>query len=266
MSVYGRLGFDFDTSKFGDSITLQPNVLEYVNNSKPVITSTVESELVTPINRSDYFINPVIDQCNQLLETVGSINYFSNYHYTYGDNFYVYPLYTEAQNYIIELNKFISHTNNISGYSATTGSNENIPHFSTVAGIATQVLLLTNATDQIEDATPMLGAFTSLFIGDDLVANNTTLANDIITLNNSVDANGNSNISSTSVDTINEHLNSAREYILNRRLHDWNFYANSLQLIKDYNFIVSLVTMGQTQKYLANNLIGTTKLKTLINS
>ena len=56
MSVYGRLGFDFDTSKFGDSITLQPNVLEYVNNSKPVITSTVESELVTPINRSDYFI------------------------------------------------------------------------------------------------------------------------------------------------------------------------------------------------------------------
>ena len=63
------------------------------------------------------------------------------------------------------------------------------------------------------------------------------------------------------LNTITVDLNTVYNYIFSTRTNDWNFYINSSQIVSDYISLNKLENMGGTQKYLANNLIGTDRLK-----
>ena len=202
------------------------------------------------------------DNVNTMNQIVQTIDTFDNGSGT--------AMKANLTNLVIEIRNYLSHTSNISGVTeARANISDNsvvvthFPDYNKAVSAGEQILLLTSSTDGVANTVPLLGNFTSLFISDEI--------NDLVTVRNSVrtevvggetpTSSNVSNLSANLITTITANVVEANTLLSTRRLHDWNFYRNSLNILEDYNKINQLGRVGNTQKYLINNLVGTDKYK-----
>ena len=125
-----------------------------------------------------------------------------------------------------------------------------------------EVINITNNTDAVQNNTPILGNFTSLYVGNTLSSLNIAITNDYTTLNNSisiVSGNAVSNISNSAMLTVISDIQNLQTLMDTRRSTDWSFYQNSLLVMKDYQTLLQFSNMGSTQNSLIS-LVGTPKL------
>jgi hypothetical protein len=163
---------------------------------------------------------------------------------------------------MIEIPLFKAHTDNVSGVTSVTANNDIVPTLQMVLTVGNQLLRIVSATDDVMNTTPMLGSMTSLYIIDDLVANNTTLQQDYTILTNNYNiGNLTCTISSTEMNTIVSHVDSMKNYMSTRRTADCAFYTKSVSILNDYQKLSTFDNMGNTHTTLVNTLIGTDRLK-----
>ncbi len=278
-SIFGRLSYNFDDSKFGDSLYLTDETKKYLNTAPTELKTWQINEIANGnIQLSNYYKNPVINVVNQLKNTVQNIQNTMVTIEFYDNVVNSANLILGLANLVIEIENFRSHTNNVSGVTAATSStNElgsdalNYPDYDNAVNLGQQLLLLTNESDGVQNSTPLLGSMTSLFVGDDLAANSTIFINDFAIVNNSLrlfgpESNIYSNLTSTQVNTIISHVTTANTLVAGRREHDWHFYRTGIEILDDYFAIEKLTRLGNTQTYLVNNLIGTDKYKTNLSA
>jgi hypothetical protein len=277
-SIYERLNFSFDTGKFGDSINLSDSTKSYLKAAPVKLEDWQKNDLATGgIVKTDYFKNPMITVTSRLSDNVAVLNSVLQTIDTF-DNGSGTELKTSVSNLIIEIRNYLSHTSNISG---VTESKANIsegsivvthfPDYNKAVSAGEQILMLTSATDGVANTVPLLGNFTSLFISDEITSNANNIINNIVLVKNSIRTETTagetpvtstlSNLSLSIITSLTANVTSANTLLSTRRLHDWNFYRNSLNILDDYNKLNSLGRVGNTQKYLINNLIGTDKYK-----
>jgi hypothetical protein len=277
-SVYERLNFSFDTGKFGDSINLSDNTKNYLNTAPVKLETWQKDDLANgSIVRTDYFKNPMINVTARLSDNVNTMNLIVQTIDTF-DNGSGTAMKANLTNLIIEIRNYLSHTANISGVtearanvSETSNVVTHFPDYNKAVSAGEQILMLTHTTDNVANTVPLLGNFTSLFISDEITANANNIINDLVTVRNSVrievvggetpTSSNVSNLSANLITTITANVVAANTLLSTRRLHDWNFYRNSLNILEDYNKINQLGRVGNTQKYLINNLVGTDKYK-----
>jgi hypothetical protein len=273
-SIFGRLNFNFDETKFGDSIYLTDEAKNYLNTAPTELQTWQINDIANGnIEMTDYYKNPVINVANQSKSNVQNLSTVLSTIEFYDNVVQSANLISGVANLIIEIESFKSHTNNVSGVNtAVSSTNElgtdalHFPDYDNAVNLGQQLLLLVNESDGVQNSTPLLGSMTSLFIEDDIVSNTAILVNDVITVNNSlrlqgVDSNVYSNLTSTQVNTILSHVTTANTLIAGRREHDWNFYRQGLAVLDDYFKVEKLTRTGNTQNYLVNNLIGTDRYK-----
>jgi len=267
-SIFGRLNFNFDDSKFGSSLYLTDETKSYLNTAPVELTTWQLNDIANGnIQMTDYYKNPVINVSNQLKTNSNSLYTIANTIQVFDNVVDSANLLSSLANLIIEIENFKSHTNNVSGVTtATSTTNElgndavNYPDYDSAVNLGQQLLLLVNASDGVQNSTPLLGSMTSLFIGNELASNNSIIANDVITVNNSLRIEtGNivSNLTSSQVNVIISHVNTANTMLGTRKEHDWYFYRTGLTIVDDYFKVEKLTRLGNTQTYLVNNLIGT---------
>jgi hypothetical protein len=273
-SIFGRLNFNFDETKFGDSIYLSDGAKKYLNTA-PINLKTWQINDIANgnIELSDYYKNPVINATIQLLNNVQTLNAVTNTIEFFDNVVDSTNFRSGLSNLIIQIENFRSHTNNVSGVNtAVSTTNETgsaavtYPDYDSAVNLGQQLLLLTSSSDGIQNSTPLLGSMTSLFVGDDLISNTTILINDLLTVNNSLrlgppENNVYCSLTSTQVNLIIGHLTTANTLVAGRREHDWHFYRTGLEILDDYFKVRKLTNLGNTQSYLVNNLIGTDKYK-----
>ena len=273
-SIFGRLNFNFDETKFGDSIYLTDEAKNYLNTAPTELQTWQINDIANGnIEMTDYYKNPVINVANQFKSNVQNLSTVLSTIEFYDNVVQSANLISGVANLIIEIESFKSHTNNVSGVNtAVSSTNElgtdalHFPDYDNAVNLGQQLLLLVNESDGVQNSTPLLGSMTSLFIEDDIVSNTAILVNDVITVNNSlrlqgVDNNVYSNLTSTQVNTILSHVTTANTLVAGRREHDWNFYRQGLAVLDDYFKVEKLTRTGNTQNYLVNNLIGTDRYK-----
>jgi hypothetical protein len=296
-NVFSRLEFSFDTAKFGDALELNPKVLKFLEQAAMPLPSWQADDLannvVTP---SRYLKNPHENVIISLTQSATSLASLANT----GNTIFLYAsaegaaLSNAASNFVIELQRFKTHTDNISGI-GTISEYANIPQYDIAVAIGQKVLEITYRSDYAAqpkqevtydsifdpanantvvvttannspNAATMLGSFTSLYVGPDLQVSNTLLATGVVTVNNTLvyvppagETAGywTSNISVPSITTIYNAVVAANTLIATRRNHDWNFFVNSQELVMDTVFLSKFSSMGNSQKSLVNNLIGT---------
>lgn len=296
-NVFSRLEFSFDTAKFGDALDLNPKVLKFLEQAAMPLPSwqadDLANDVVTP---SRYLKNPHENVIISLTQSATSLTSLANT----GNTIFLYAseegaaLSGAAANFIIELQRFKTHTDNISGL-GTMSEYANIPQYDIAVAIGQKVLEITYRADyaaqpkqnvtynsifdpanantivvttanNAPNAATMLGSFTSLYIGPDLQVYDTLLASGVLTVNNSLvyvppagETAGywTSNISIPSITTIYDAVVAANTLIATRRNHDWNFFENSQELVMDTVFLGKFSSMGNSQKSMVNNLIGT---------
>lgn len=268
-SAFGRLNYNFDDTKYGSSIYLTTDTKEYLNTYPLVIKTWQKNDIANGnIQNSNYFKNPLSTICDQLSANVNTFSSLISTIINYDNvSVNIAALSAATTNLNIEIINFKSHTSNVSGLTKSTSSvdetNKTVteyPDYQKATGIGQQLLQIVNATDSVQNSSPVLGSMTSLFIGSELSSNLTTIQTDITTVNNSIRLfSGNlvSNISTSTVNTIISHFQSANTILGTRRDHDWNFYRNAISLVNDFNQVNGLGHLGNTQIYLVNNLIGT---------
>jgi len=264
MTIYSRLGLNFDTTRFGSAQTLAPsasNTLNLIANTAPLKPWQTTDLSAGPVVRTNYFQNPTAGNVASMLISSNSLYYSAN---SANDS----VTQALASSLTIELNNFKSHTDNISG--VTVSNSQGIPSLNSAQNIGQLNMMTLSKTDGVSNTAPILGSFSSLFIPDILTANTIKLTYYANEYANSVGANIfgyiTSNLAPSEITNIQNYLLSTTNVLYNQRMQDWTFYQNSIQVSQDASFLQSFNNMGGTMSYLVNNLVGTPSLVTKINS
>lgn len=270
-TIYERLDLNFDTDKFGDVNVLDEKTIRYYTEFPNTLKDWQYADITgAPLSRSDYFRNPVINVSSELRITVNNMIQIAN-GVTYSNSANTgAQIYTTAVSTLPEVDAFITHTNNVSGVSAQSMSSANIPSYDLALSIGNEILRIVVSEEEILNASPFLGNFTSLFIESDLrvLANNlvinvSELANSItiIYTEESPYVSYVSNLSSSKINSIYSNITAAYDLVHDRRTEDWEFYQRSRQILNDYMMLNRFNNLGNTQRTLISDYIGTDRLK-----
>lgn len=260
--IFAKLGFNFDTNRFGDGQYLSPQAKAYLNAAPIQLSSWQQSDIANGnVQTTNYYKNPLANDLIILTNTTNSIVNFANtipFDFSSGSNS---TLQYASSLLETELKAFKSHTDNVSGVTLLTSNTDTIPSFDNASSIGNFLLRIVSATDNIQNTTPLLGSMTSLFVGPEINANVIVVNSANTLLNNSVAPNGNCYLSQTQILNISNSINVLSTFITYRRVSDWNFFANATNIVLDTMKVSSFNNLGNTQLYLINNLVGTDTLK-----
>jgi len=182
MSTFGRLNYNFDSTKFGTGINLTDGQKLTLNYPSPLYTWQAFD--LSGSSVGNYFQNPHTANLAIMTVLANSIMVYANtananvsFSDTVSQNV-ANLLYESANTLYNEISNFYLHTNRISGVTESTNK-LTTPDYSTAMSVGRQVLSITNQVDGIQNNAPILGNFTSLAIGQDIANNIITLTNDL---------------------------------------------------------------------------------------
>lgn len=251
IGIFDRLGFP--ASMANNTIDFSQNTQNSLNNM-PQILATWQMEDIANNTTNGYYQNPVESYTNAII---------TNLQYILANSIIggYTTIQTEAENSLNSnvANSFIQHTNRLSGVEPVTANTVHLPHYQTCIGLGKALTYIVYQSDGISNNAVLLGNFGSLYTTNTLISLNTTLTADLAL------------IKSPGVLTPSQNaaiildIQTANNFIANSEIQDVNYYANCNTILADYNSVKGLNHMGDTEKYLVNNLIGTEKLKTRIS-
>jgi hypothetical protein len=261
--VYTALGYNFSDPN-GDISNLSADTLSHMN-SMPAIINSWQAADITNNSVTGYFKNPVANDVQTIWDTANSIITLTQNNETLNTTIYV-----TATALAVTSNAFMIHTNRISNVEPFTGADgvdTSAPFYTTAIAYGINALYITNQTDGIINNSPILGSFTSILVGPQISANANTISPYVTLISHSIDSLSNtSNLTAGQITQINNDLSNTNSLLSSRRTADFTYYSNLKTFINNYNIVKGIGNMGETEKYLANNFIGTDKLKTRINS
>lgn len=267
-SIYGRLGFNFTPSNTA--------ILEISADAKSQLNSMprmLQDWQITDIGNSDiggYFKNPVANSCASLIVNTSIIFATANNDpaNTWTNSAEAINLANTANNFLIELSSFVSHTNNLSGVNSMTNGGDAVndfPYFDSATGFGRIMIFITHESDGVLNSSPVIGSMTSIFIDTELQANSQIIFNDLQTINNSF-VGGIYTISGPAINTIISHIQTANNFIATRRSSDITFYNNTRSVINDYSAVGVFNNLGEVARNIVIDYVGTDKIVTRLNS
>jgi hypothetical protein len=289
-TLFDRLQYNF-TDTYGDITTLPDAATAQINSMPTILTTWARDDIINN-TASGYFINPCANSSNIILSTTNTlVNIVSTMTGTFSSNPTINNKFItiattlknivghdtdgntvnwRASNKPDTLGKFLRHTNRLSGVDTiiTTEIEQtaNLPHYETASGIGKAVMFITHQSDGISNNSPMLGSFTSILIANTVrdYANTLNTYYTTIISSNARDIPQNSNTSNltlATLNTISDFANTMNTSFNERRLHDENFYTNSLTLLTEVSNMSKFSNYGSSEKGLIDGFIGSDKLK-----
>jgi hypothetical protein len=266
--LYATLGYNFNDPN-GAVQQFSANTQAVMTQFPPLIKSWQAQDIANNLV-GNYFQNPVATDVNNIITISNQIYILANSisgnaNTTYAGTADLSPLIPIANALTITASSFLIHTNKISGVTSINGATDaNInPYYQTAVSYGKQVVYLTNQTDGVVNNSPILGCMTSILIGPQISENSNTLSSDYIILTNGISGNTLFNAQVTQITTDLTNLNTL---LSTRQTSDVTFFGKLQTLVNNYNTTKQFASMGETETYLCNNLIGTPKIISRINS
>ena len=280
--VFARLGYNFDDPNetiqvFSDETKAQLNAVPALLDSwagKDLATSNVSGYYKNPlatdvqtISDSANSIVSLVTAANGLLGLTGTITtLFANIANT--------NLATVCQSYKLHTDRLSGVRNFDDDVGANTSAIYTSPYKDPAIGYGKSAMYIVNQTDGIVNTAPILGSFTSLFVGPQINANSSIISTYYNIINYSItvttDGGGNtihtSNLSQTVVTTIDSQLANTTIFLANRENHDKNYYSNLKVVSEDYQELRKLQNLGESESTLIEDFIGTDKLLSRLNA
>lgn len=264
MSIYSRLGFNFNTSNFHGDDQLTTGAQNFLNNSN-IRLNQWQIDDIANNSVSGYYQNPYTTELNALSVVLDNFITSCNTEST------TFTVAADVANNVVlyassaktAISSFITHTNNLSG--VTISSNTSLyPDLNSGLAVGRQVLTLTSGAEGVQNNVPVLGNFTSLYIANDVTQVYNTVSNDYDVLTATfyeLDGNTASDISNTQLSLIAADIQSISTLLDGRRNADTTFYRNSLAVVSDYQKVSTFSNVGATQNSILQ-IVGTNKLLT----
>lgn len=266
-TVSDRLTLNFDTTKFGDDLTLSTKAKTYLNSAPIIVSDWAKSDMANgSLNRSDYYVNPVASYTSSTTSNVNSIIALC-----VNDPDTNYPLYPQGaknlanscNNLIVQIQEFVNHTNRLSGVTKSTydiATSKFKPDFNMAHSTGSMVLQILSSTDGVTDTSPILGNFTSLYVSEELNQHSWNIGNSRVLLQTT-----GSSTTSAQLISMKAVVDQVNTFIYTRRTEDETHFEQSQTLVDDYQLTQSISSVGSSQRNMINSLIGTDKLKSIVN-
>jgi hypothetical protein len=288
-SIFSRLGYNF-TDTNSDIIEFSDKVVSHLN-ALPTLVNTWQQEDIATSNTGGYFVNPLESITTNIRNTSNTIipllSSAAQTSALQGSTGTITSLFASMNANLISIsgntgNNFIAHTDRISGvapFSSTEDPSE-FPYYKIAIATGKVMVYLTHQSDGITNSAPILGSFTSLFVGDELQTVLDTVSTYTNTINTSITytttllgtppntyiyTTKTSNLSLATVQAMNNNVSYIIDTMNTRRTHDETFYQNSRAVLDDYNTVRQFSNMGETQDQLIQNYIGSDKLLSRVN-
>ena len=289
-SIYGRLGFD-STNPIANSAV--EDYSANVNSQMEMIPSETwlnvwQTKDVAESNTSGYFQNPLTTTlANVQIVANTMLGITSNNLNISGSTGTITNLLANTKNNAVsigysntqlsitsECSDFLYHTNRLSNV-ISPDVNVTLPHYQTATGYGTLMCYITNQSDGIQNNSPIMGSFSSLYTQntlDALIANTTPLLN---TLANSItqtvvlspySQTYTSNISLSNAQSLDTNMAAIYNTMYRSRTGDTTFFQNSKAVMDDYSTAAQFRKLGQTESQLIQERIGSPKLLSRLNA
>lgn len=272
-TIYGRLGYDSTYS--GNNVTdITASSNNFINTLPKLVEKDWQLQDIANANTSGYYKNPVDTQCRGIWSTSNSIIAISNITAVANLNYLYIAANTLAT---ITAKNFQDHTDRISGVVQPYADTATFPHLQMALNTGQMLIYLTSQSDGITNNSPIMGNFTSLTTANQLgdlyntiIVYPSTIANSINVVTTVVGPNTittyTTNLSNSQIVTFTNNLNTIIGIMNTRKTADENFYYNSQAVLNDYHTVKQFNRMGSTQTYLIQNLVGSDKLLSRLNS
>jgi hypothetical protein len=271
--VFHSFGYSFDDPN-GHIQELSQDTIEHLDAMPPFITDWQAQDIANK-DFDGYYQNPMQSIIMLIYQNANAISELANTGNGVLNSVTVRNSATQLRS---NAQEFLSHTSRLSGLTPYVGTDNINPYLDMAMSFGRTAMYITQQTDGITNNAPIMGSFTSLMIEPQLIANNDILltykqqfANSIVTtttfdivLQENVTT-VSSNLTNQQITNINTHITNLNNYMQTRRIADIDFYNNVKYFIEGYNKTKKLNNMGETEKYLIMNLIGTEKAKTRIS-
>jgi hypothetical protein len=259
--VYNTLGYNFSDPN-GNVLTLSSDAQNHLN-SMPAFITTWQAQAIanagtSAISMTGLYQNPLVTIIQNIRNTANSIILNAAGTSANSNN-----LINTAISLASTANSFLWHTNRLSNLVSFDGSDTVNPYYMQALTYGKTALYITNQTDSITNTSPIMGSFTSLFIGPQLNTNSIIISNDYITYSTGIQGD---TLTSTQYTQIKNDLNTASLLMSTRQSADVTYFTNLKNMVTNYNTLKQFNNMGESQTYLVNNFIGTPSLVSKINS
>lgn len=270
-SIFDRLGY-VDPVAVSN---LSANTVAQMNNMPRLLSDWQKTDMENS-DTTGYYQNPVANVTQDIWDTSNTL-YISTTNLT-GNNI-LYP----ADNVAITLSLSNTHTilGNISTKTANSylyltnrlsnvippGTDTIIPDYNSALNMGKMMMYITNQTDNVQNNSPMIGSFTSVMISNTLNDLYSSFSNSATLLLNSISG-STSNLSLTQVLTLENTANTINNTMVKHYNDNLSFYHNSKAVLRDFSIMQKLSTnnLGETERLLINDYVGTPKLTSRINS
>ena len=270
IGIFNRL--NFPASMSNNTIEFSENTQRSLSNLPPILT-TWQMQDIANNDTGGYFKNPVANVI-VLLQNVNSniITFSANV----ANLANISNACTQTTNTLIG---FAQHTNRISGVtpfdSVTAGEELPLqPYYENCIGTGKALTYLIYQSDGISNNAVIMGNFGSLYTGNTLTSHYGILANDLISIKNSLNittsgsgtqedpivSTTTSNLSPSKIAQITSNISSMNAFVTTSRTQDVNFYYNSRAIMDDYSKVRGFSSPGDSEKNLYE-MIGSDKLK-----
>lgn len=283
--LFARLGYNFDDPNEAIQ-NFSEDTKKQLNAIPALLTSWSGKDLATS-NTSGYYKNPVATAVQSISNSANLIvSIVTTANGLQGSTGTITTLFANIANTILAntCQAYKLHTDRLSGvrnYDDDVGANTSAiytsPYKDPAIGYGKSVMYLVNQTDGIVNTAPILGSFTSLFVGPQINANSSIITTYYNIINNSIIVTQNtdgaysntvqtSNLSLSVVTTIDQQLANTNIFLGNRENHDKNYYANLKAVSEDYQELRKLQNLGESESTLIQDFIGTDKLLSRLNA
>lgn len=274
MGIFDRLDYKFDDAA---NTIVQPYNANTINGMKlmPPLLNKWQTEDVGNDDVGGYFQNPVADICELVWTDANSLIYSAN---STGSTEEI----SNTLNLIFSTAGTLQQTSNSYLYitnrqSNVTPLNDDIqtPHYSMTMGMGKMMSYLTYQSDGISNNAPMIGAMTSILIGNTLNSMYSTMHPLVIILNNSITANVDpetgfssnaSNITLANALALSNSVIEINNKMISTVTNDTNFFYNTRAATTDLTEVRQFDKMGATQTTIIMDYIGTEKIKSRLTA
>jgi hypothetical protein len=258
--IYGTLGYNFSDPN-GDIMNLSADTTSHMNSMPAFITANQAQAMVAagtgPINTSNFYQNPVSTAVQNIWNSANAFISIATPTWDSGNS-----LINTATSLATTANAFMWHTNRLSNLVTFDGTDTVNPYYTQAMSFGKIAIYITNQSDGITNTSPVLGSFTSLFIGPQLNSNSSILSSDYVTYSAAIIAN---TATSTQIQKVTDDMNTATSLMSTIKSADVTFYTNLQNMVHNYNATKQFQTMGESQTYLITNFIGTANAINLIS-
>jgi hypothetical protein len=266
-NIFGRLEYNFDTPS-NEVVEFNDNTNRTMN-AVPKLLDDWQFEAISNSDTDGYLQNPVQPITSSIISICSQIATASLNVATLSTVMALASGISEESGPM-----FIEHTDRLSGLIEPIANEDNdttlLPHLDTAMAIGKTLTYIINQSDGIQNNAPIMGSFTSILIEDDLTEQRNAIAGYPTLIEDSIygeefvgeppELVRYSTLTEEQISEIESNLSIISGTLTTRRTHDENFFNNSKEVITDFSKMKKFKDMGQTEKNLTLNYIGTDKL------